>query len=413
MGSSNKQQQQQSTTQEKNMWAEPYMQGIAASAQNLYGSGAGSNVWSGPALAPLSGTTQEGLGFLQNTARNAQATSGVPYQNAISGVANGGITAGMQQPMNVMSGVANGQNRINTGGMYGGLMGLGLSQNQQPNSVMGNIAQNGVMSQDNPYLQQMLDANAARTANRVNSAMSGAGRFGSYAHGDQLARSIGEVNNPILAQAYENDQNRRLQDAGLRLNAASGLADSRRADLSGASGLLSGLTGVQSQNISNQMGAAGGLLDNYARAQGQAQQWAAMAPELNNLQYDPANRLMAAGGVMDARAQAELDQQRQLFEQQNAMPWTQLARYQGAVSGLSPLMANAGTTTGTSTGTTTTNQSFNPLSLAPLAFMAGSGGSMGAGGLLGGIPGMSQLGGYARYGTNPFAPNGSINPLYG
>lgn len=59
--------------------------------------------------------------------------------------------------------------------------------------------------------------------------------------------------------------------------------------------------------------------------------------------------MLGIGALQDAYNQRGIDAQRQLFEQQQASPWTQLNRYGGAVSGLGGLLGNAGTTTGTNT----------------------------------------------------------------
>jgi hypothetical protein len=383
--------------------------------------------------------------------------------NVLGGIAGG--NANNNQSVGLLGSVASGPG-IDASG-YADIGNRALTQNAQPNSTMAGLLGNqigqintgdqyrsvannagGATASDqlsgmvagggvNPHLQSMLDANAERIANRVNSSMSGMGRYGSGSHTDLLARSIGEANNPLLAQAYESDQNRRLSAAGqidssrraadatqlnaisgqtgvqgqnianqlsnsgLQLNAANTLASGNRADLAGslsalqggsnvqqqnisnlmgaATGMagirqgdtsaqmgaanalasgnradvagslsaLSGLTGVQGQNIANQTGAASSLLDNSARGQQQAQQWAALAPTLNQLQYDPATRLMTLGAMSDQRSQAELDAERQRFEAEQASPWNQLNRYQASVSGLGGLLQGMGTSTGT------------------------------------------------------------------
>lgn len=366
MSSSSSQQQMQI----KQPWgpADSHLQNIMQEAGTLYAQGAGSGQWGGTALAPTSAQTQQGFGRLVNTAMASDTSA--PYNAAVAGSSNGGITPQMQPSLGVLGNISNGTSAINTGGQYGNLYNQSLTQNQQPNSIMGGIANNGALAGDNPHLQAYLEANAARIANRVNSSMSGAGRYGSGSHTDLMARSIAEANNPVLFQAYENDQGRRLQDAGLRLNAANTLAGSQRADVAGASSALAGQTGVQQQNISNQMNASGGLLDNYARGQQQAQAWAALAPQLNDLKYDPAMRLLGAGSFLDSRAQAEQDFQRQQFDAANNMPWTQLAKYQGSVSGLSPLIAGLGATFGNSNATQTPN---------PMSYFAGGDNSVAAG----------------------------------
>jgi hypothetical protein len=110
-----------------------------------------------------------------------------------------------------------------------------------------------------------------------------------------------------------------------------------------------GLTGTQQQNITNRTGAAGGLLDAYAGGANRAINWAGLAPSLNALTYDPAQRLMAAGGLLQGRDDAELAAQRALFDQANLMPWTQLGRYSAATNPLTlGLLSNATNSTKTS-----------------------------------------------------------------
>jgi hypothetical protein len=195
----------------------------------------------------------------------------------------------------------------------------------------------------NPHLMAMLDANAARIGNRVNSAMSGAGRYGSASHGDALARSINETNLPLLAQAYEADKGRQLQATGMIDNSRMGARGQQLAALTGQTGAesqifdnkmraLQGQTGVEAQNIANQGQASTGLMN--------------FAPMLNNLRYDAANRLMGIGGMMTDRNQDLIDRQRGLFEQQQSRPWEMLQRMQGSIN--MPLLQGMGTSTGTS-----------------------------------------------------------------
>jgi hypothetical protein len=194
----------------------------------------------------------------------------------------------------------------------------------QPTSSATNLAgmASGADAGKDPYLMQMLQDNANLIGNRVASQMSGAGRLGSFGYGDQMARSITAANAPILSNAYQNDKHRQL--------AASGQID-------------------QSNNAAQamQLGAAQGQTNALNFGQQNAAQWASMMPQLQQSAYMPGNTLLGIGGLQDAYNQQNIDAQRQLFEQQQAMPWTQLARYSGAVSGLSPLMANAGSMTGT------------------------------------------------------------------
>lgn len=148
-------------------------------------------------------------------------------------------------------------------GLMGGMAGIGMGQtsaDQYLPEIMRRASQvgtgqsaadqyltsmaSGADAGKNPYLTDMLDANAARIGNRASSAMSGAGRYGSAAHTDVLARSIAEANNPLLAQAYESDQNRRL--------AATGQIDASRDAMSGRQlqGMGIGLQGAGQMDAS-------------------------------------------------------------------------------------------------------------------------------------------------------------------
>lgn len=298
----------QQVSQNKDPWAPsvPHLQNIMEQGQNLFNSGAGSQQWGGPLMAPQSSQTQAGINSITSIANQQQqqgdaARPGIYGQNLIQ---NNGLTSGYDAPMSTYGSVAQ-----NAG---------------QPTSSATNLAgmASGQDAGKDPYLLQMLQDNADRIGNRVASQMSGAGRLGSFGYGDQMARSITAANAPILSNAYNSDKNRQLS--------ASGQID-------------------QSNNAANatRLGAAQGQTNALNFGQQNAAQWASMMPQLQNMAYQPGQQMLGIGGLQDAYNQQNIDAQRQQFEQQQAMPWTQLARYSGAVSGLSPLMANAGSMTGT------------------------------------------------------------------
>lgn len=388
----------------------------------------------------------------------------------------------------VFGGIASGQNGVGTGGQFRSVSDSAAGPTAST-QYLTDLAKGGGV---NPFLQKMLDDNANRVTNRVNSSMSGAGRVGSFAHGDALARSIGEVNNPVLERAYESDQNRRIgaagqidasrrgadatrlagiagetgvagqnignqmgaagnlaglrnadtgmgagllgqiggfenqnignrlgasnligglrnqnignelnalggqtnaqgQNAGMRLNAANSLAGSNRADVAGAMGAAQGLTGVQGQNIANRMSAANSSLGAQQGGANTALGWGGLAGQNNNLAYDPMMRQMGIGNYMQGRDQSELDNQRDMWNQANQMPWTQLGRY-GQMTNpmLQGLLANA-----TNKNTTQQGPGFGWQQGIGLG-MAGLGMAMGnpfAGmGMMGGMGGMKPSG---------------------
>lgn len=296
----------QQVSQNKDPWAPsvPHLQNIMSAGQNLYNSGAGSQTWGGPLVASQSPQTAMGINSLTNAAQAQQGSAGQPAAYGQNLIQNNGLTSGYQAPMSTYGSVAQ-----NAG---------------QPTSSATNLAgmASGQDAGKDPYMMQMLQDNANLIGNRVGSQMSGAGRLGSFGYGDAMARSITAANAPILSNAYNSDKNRQLS--------ASGQID-------------------QSNNAANatRMGAAAGQTGILNSGQQNAAQWAGMMPQLQNMAYQPGQQLMGLGQYQQAYDQQNIDAQRQLFNQQQQMPWTQLANYSGAVSGLSPLMANAGSMTGT------------------------------------------------------------------
>ncbi len=185
----------------------------------------------------------------------------------------------------------------------------------------------------------MLEANNARIANRVNSSVEGMGRYGSGGHADVLGRTLAETDNPVLAQAYSDQQNRQLA-ANSQIDAA------QRAAQATQLGALQGQTGVQGQNIANQFQGLGGLTGILNTGQQNASNWAGMMPQLSQGAYAPGQALLGVGGLSDAYNQQNLAANQQLFQQQQQMPWTQLNNYMGSVSGLGGLLQGTGQTTG-------------------------------------------------------------------
>lgn len=435
-------------------------------------------------------TTAGGYGDIAARARNANAgaigtasgiaggQNGITAGNSLQGLYNS-TTGQNNDALGWMSGIAGGQNGINTGGQFQNVSesAAGPTASQQ---YLTSMAQGGGT---NPFLQQMLDSQAARISNRMNSAMSGSGRYGSFGHSDALARSISDASNPLLAQAYESDQNRRLsaasqidasrraadatrlqgiqgqtgvqgtnignqlgaaqslgnlrnantslgagllgqigqfqgqnignqlnaanlwgnlnqsgfgtelgalggqtgaqgQGANINLSAAGNLANSNRNDIGGALSALGGLTGTQQQNIANRMGATGNILDALNSGANRSLSWAGLTPQLNNLAYDPMQRMMGVGGYLQGRDQTDLDAQRAAFEQANNMPWAQLGRYGAATNPILQGLLNSATG-----GTKTTETPFNLMNYLGLFQGGGNSAVTGAGNAAGSLLG--------------------------
>jgi len=291
MGSSSSQQpvtQQTQATRDPWAPAQPYLQKAMTRAGSFFDDNVGYQPYTGSTLSPLNGYFDTSLSGQSNLAvRDIGGTQGVNAARAL----------GTQQI----------QNR-------------GLSPELQ------SLYQQAQGDQ-NPYLQSILDTNNRRIGDRVNSSVSGAGRYGSGAHTDIMSRALAESANPVLAQDYA----RRQQ---------------------------------QMQSI-----AEGGLQ--------RAGTWSTVMPALDAAQYAPLERIGSIGQFYQERDQKALDDQIKLYNAQQAYPWEQISR-------LNAIAGQAGGLGGTQFGTQTTpiNQ---PSTLQKL--FGGAAAGAGIGGTFGGLPG--------------------------
>jgi hypothetical protein len=288
----------QQTQQTRDPWsaAQPHLTTIMNSADQVFsGTGPYSNIAGNTGgYTPYTGQTVATADPYMNaslawqTALGLQDASGTAGINAARGLGTSlidmqGLTPGLQASAGAMS---------NIGGAY----------NQQLAEASG---------AENPFLQSMLDTSNRRIGDRINSSMSGAGRYGSGQHTDTMARALAESADPILAQDYA----RRQQEK------------------------LASLQGMQQ--------AYGAQGDIYGQGLQRAGQWAQLMPSLDEARYSGAQKLGAVGQYNQERAQKELEDQIKLYNAQQAYPWEQLARYNALIGG-------AGALGGTTVGSTTT-----------------------------------------------------------
>jgi hypothetical protein len=252
------------TTQTKDPWApaQPYLQQAMAAGSELYGSGTGYRPYNEQTQAPLSDPSVQGLAWQQTL--NTANPYGFPTTQAALGTA---------------------QDVISSQGMTPGIQGA-ADQYQD--------LYNKASSPDNPYLQAQLDAQNRLIADKVNSATSGMGRYGSAAHTDVLTRALSETDAPVLAQDYARRQQEMLA-------------------------ATQGQAGVYQQGLS------------------QAGQYSQLLPSLQQLQYLPAQNEMAVGSIYDQRAQAQLNDQIKLYNAQQSYPWEQLSRFNAVLQGVGGL----------------------------------------------------------------------------
>lgn len=117
---------------------------------------------------------------------------------------------------------------------------------------------NGSLSDvnSNPYLQGMLDIQARRIGDSVNSMFGAGNRYGSGANQDLLGRSVGDAATQMLGTAYDANMNRQLSAAGQYANIGENRAGR---DLAAMQAGAAGMEGQRLANLNANMQGANAL----------------------------------------------------------------------------------------------------------------------------------------------------------
>ncbi|HYV31882.1 MAG TPA: hypothetical protein VEO53_12365 [Candidatus Binatia bacterium] len=309
------------TTQSKEPWsvASPYLSNMYSTAAGYQASGVGYNPYPNSTVATPSATQMDAL-------NNLQAIYGNQAQrNDTAGAM--ALAKNMIDTRGLTPGLTNVENKLYSLGDKGN------ESYEQYKAIYGDQAASDIwkkMNTDadtatNPYLQKILDAQNRVIGDRVNASVSGAGRYGSGAHTDIMARSLGEAEAPILSADYEARQARKAQ-------AATGLmgVDTIRGQAS--QGMLGAL-----DTQGRLYGASG---DIEAQGLARAGQWASMIPQLQEAEAAPQKSLLGLGEYRTGLDQQQLDASVKAWNAQQAYPWEQLSRE-------SAIVGNAGALGGT------------------------------------------------------------------
>lgn len=247
----------ETTTSNSAPWAEaqPYLKAGLSDAQKLYSQGIGGQTYTGSAVVPMSKQTTEANRNTEWLANNAFA----PLQNNFRTVAattqDGGLNDLQRMSVDRLKPMAQGE-----------------------------------MMNGNPYLDEMIAKNARDMGDAINLSASGAGRYGSGAHQDLLARNIGDMATTARANNY-NTERGYMQDA------------------------ISSLFSAGQQQRQNIYGGADAMTNAFG---------AAMAP---------AEALSGVGAQYEDLYGRQLQDQIRLFEASQNAPWEQLARMNAIASG--------------------------------------------------------------------------------
>lgn len=149
----------------------------------------------------------------------------------------------MQQAIQPAMDVASGASQIGTGQNYQDLYGRAMEGGAAENYLT-DIA--GGAGLENPHWQQMLQDTLGRASAEVNRTVSGAGRYGSGAHTGVLTDRLGQLSTAAMG----NEWNRARQE---QMGAITALEQAQQGRLGLQGSALQGMTGVEAQNIANQL----------------------------------------------------------------------------------------------------------------------------------------------------------------
>jgi hypothetical protein len=255
---------------------QPFLTSLYGQAQNLQQANVGAP-YQGEMVAPLNSWVNEALGNTVGTSANLNTVLPSQIQAGLGTLGGLGASYGMTpQIQQVLAGLGT------TAGQYGQIYGQ---------------AQGAA----NPYLQATIDAQNQRGNAAIQSAMSGAGRYGSGQMQDVMARAQAQVADPLLMQDYEARQARALQ---------------------------------ASQGLGQTYGQQAGIMQ---QGIGQGIQAYNMMPNFAQGAYVPSQMELAAGQYQQNFTQQQLQGAIQQFQANAMFPWEQLQRESALLSGAGSL----------------------------------------------------------------------------
>lgn len=288
-------------TTENSPWdpAVPYLTGSMEEAAKLAQNNKGFNAYPGQAWTDYSGQTLSGLSSMEQLASqpnqfyqpNADFTSG--------------LVAGQYNPNAIAqygTGIASGAQGINTEADYRNLY-----------------------NTTNTNFNEALDTQASKLTDDIARTFGGAS-FGSAASTGALVDQVGDLRTQAMSDQYNTEQ-------------------------AFKAGLLGDISGVQGQNISNQLSAAGALSGEQQLGTQNQMAGVGLSDQVYQSQYLPSERMLGVGAAYDAKAGEQLQAQMDQYNIDQQANWNRLAAAYPYFSG-----------TGASSSTITTEQPTDPWS---------------------------------------------------
>jgi hypothetical protein len=173
----------------------------------------------------------------------------------------------------------------------------------------------------NPFLQEMLKANATNTANLINSQFAGSGRLASGQHQGVMGQKITEATAPILASAYESAKARQLSATG-QIDAATQAQFAQRLQT------LTGMSAARATDIANQIAASGQIDSATAQRLGLGLN---AIQGMGNFRQNDMSNLLSATGQYDAATSRNYANQLAALNGQQSMMTNAAQMHAGAI----------------------------------------------------------------------------------
>lgn len=255
----------------------------------------------GSTVAPVSSATTQGMVGAMGQARSPHLSQ------AASGALRGGLAGG----------------QAGRGYLASSLKG-GVTN---PNSMAGNVPQvrgsNVSTGGMNERLGQMFDLGADKIQSRLSGQFAGGGRYGSGMHQFAQGDALGNFATNLYGQAYEADENRRLQAQ------MANQQDAYRSQAANQGAYLSSLgigSNLYNADANRRLSAAGNLVGDQRSLMG-------MASGLDRANYLPYQQMMEVGAMDRGFNQQVIDADRARYEYTRNEPWDRVGRFLGMMPG--------------------------------------------------------------------------------
>lgn len=317
-------------------WAAPLYSEIGKDALDLYNSGTGLTPYPGSTVADYSPTTLAGINALTQAGGNwdtsatrgqfgelAQKAQNNPFTSLLQQAANGKLFKNAEGSANAIGTLAD-----KIFGSEGGI----LSQYAKPSASSQNLqasARGDYLKDGNPFFEQQLANTLDDVQARTKSTISGQGRYGSDYHVDTLADTLADQAIGARSDQWNNERNWQLQSNSL-IDAA------EAARLTGATNAGNAYVGAYGDRANAQnalLGTQGSLLsagaNAYGQGIGQALDATGSMRDIDQQQFinelTGAESVLKAGGLLDNKSQAQLDDYVNLWTAMENQEWDRMA----------------------------------------------------------------------------------------